>query len=270
MGTSSMYGGYSGSNSQGNPLLPSDFDENETDSSNEEDSTETQHSDDNEDGEKRIVSWQTAKTAMSKFASGSSGNIKNALSSYVKAHGGAKSASKTIRSAIVTTKNIGSFINSVSTGGLRETLDGYSIDYENRTVSEVLSELINYLAPSPITKDDSIARKALILTMENLYNLMGEESLDLDSVTGESLNFLIPKYVESFIYERLINDLGSRIETADIDFKRAVEIENDLKDYIVAKVEVVFRGKDFTTIVFTNAVVESLYNQCYTVMEDMI
>src|SRR5690606_6252774 len=120
----------------------------------------------------------------------------------------------------------------------------------NKSAKDVLSELINYLAPSPVTKEDSIARKALVVTMEALYELLERENLEIDNINNETLNFIIPKYVESYIYERIINDLGSRIETTSLNSTHAVKIELEIKDYITAKVDIAFKGKDFEKMSF--------------------
>ena len=271
MGTSSIYSGYSNGNSQGNPLLPSDFDENEAsedtingDQSNEDDLSPTE----NKVSDKNI-SWQTAKTSMSKLPSGKS-TINKSVSNYVKAYGGAKSASKKAKSGIATIINLGQFINSVTSQGYSQTLEKFDIDYNNKSAKDVLSDLINYLAPSPITKEDSIARKALIITMEGLYELLEKENLEIDKINNETLNYIIPKYIENYIYERIINDLGSCIETYTSNSLQAIKIEQEIKDYINVKVDIAFKGKDFEKMSFAKNEVESLYNQCYTIMENML
>ncbi len=274
MGTSSMYGGPSSGSSQGNPLLPSDFDDENTESpGNEGEENQENQNNDNTNQDKTTdsnVSWQTAKTSMSRVASGKSANIGKAVSNYVKAHGGSKIASKSAKSGIVTISNIGGFINNVTSNGLTEALKSYNIDFQDKSAKEVLNELVNHLAPSPITKEDSIARKALLITMEQLYELLDSEGLNIDNIDSSTFEFIIPKYIESYIYERLINDLGSRLESNSETSKQAIKIEQEIKEYINSKVEIAFKGKDFTTMVYTRNEVESLFNQCYTIMEDMI
>lgn len=276
MGTSSMYKGHSNSNSQGNPLLPSDFDENEVndnenngDKNDEDENTEDNKNSDNSRVNDNTVSWQTAKTTMSKIASGKS-SVNKAISNYVKAHGGAKTASKTAKSGVRTVLSLGNFINNVSSQGFTQTLENYNIDYKDKSAKDVLSELINYLAPSPVTKEDSIARKALIVTMEILYELIDNENLEIDKINNETFNFIIPKYIECYIYERIINDLGSRIEIASSNSSQAIKIEQEIKDYINSKVDIAFKGINFEKMSLTKNEVESLYNQCYTIMENML
>ncbi|WP_124641930.1 Qat anti-phage system associated protein QatB [Amniculibacterium aquaticum] len=281
MGTSSMYSGYSNGSSQKNPLLPSDFDDdvgagNDNDNSEGNEQNENQNADNQQQPPPSISNWQSAKNLMSKLASGTSKSTNargRAVSKYIKAYGGSKSATKNAVSGINTTYGLGSFINSASTQGIKETLDIYKIEYQNKSTSEVLFDLINFLAPNPITKEDSIARKALILTMEKLYELIENEGLEIESIEKldiNTINVIIPLNIENYIYERLLNDLGSRIENNSINSTSAVKLEKELKDYINSKVEIAFKGKDLSGANLSKPEIESLYNQCYTVMENMI
>lgn len=275
-----------------NPLLPSDFEDtsssNPTDNENPKESNEDNQNgnndkDDNNDSNNNQQNtnsdndnWSTAKNNMSRYASGTSNNFKRAVSSYIKAHGGAKNAAKTASGGIRSTANFGRFIINSSNQGIRETLSQYQIDYEGRTAKDILTDVINKLAPIPITKEDSVARKALIRTMEVLYEKIEDENKDistLDKIDKALLNEMIPIQIESYIYERIINDLGSRIETKSSSPTDAINKENELKEYINSKVEATLKGTDFSKLDFTKNIekeVTSLYNQCYKVMEDML
>ena len=272
-----------------NPLLPNDFEDtsssNPTDNENPKESNEDNQNgnndkDDSDNNQQNTNSdngnWSTAKNNMSRYASGTSNNFKRAVSSYVKAHGGAKNAAKTAYSGIRSTANFGRFIINSSNQGIRETLSQYQIDYEGRTAKDILTDVINKLAPIPITKEDSVARKALIRTMEVLYEKIEDENKDIstfDKIDKALLNEMIPIQIESYIYERIINDLGSRIETKSSSPAEAIYKENELKDYINSKVEATLKGTDFSILDFNKNIekeVASLYNQCYKVMEDML
>lgn len=278
MGTSSMYGGYSNGGSQNNPLIPPDFEDNEQENTNNQEEPNPdneepeQNLEDNKIGkqEEQNVEWSNAKTFMSKVASGRSNNIKGAVSKYVKAYGGAKSASKNAVGGIKTTINLGNFVRSVSEQGLKETLEAYKIDYKDKNTKEILSELINILAPSPSTKDDAVSRKALILTMEVLYELIEKENLEIEAIEKLDVNIIVPTYIEAYIYQKLINDLGSRIESNSKSAADAVALEKDIKEYIHSKIEIVFKGKEIKDYEFSTKEILSLYNQCYTVIEDLL
>lgn len=276
MGTSSMYGGYSNGGSQNNPLIPQDFEDNEQEKNNNPESQNTENeapekdSEDNNTEQKQTVEWSNAKTFMSNVASGRSSNIKGAVSKYVKAYGGAKSASKNAYGGVKTTISLGNFVKSISEQGLKETLDAYKIDYKDKSTKEILNELINILSPSPNTKEDAISRKALIVTVEVLYVLIEKENLEIEAVENLDVNIIIPTYIEVYIYQKLINDLGSRIESNSKSAADAVALEKDIKEYIHSKIEIVFKGKEIKDYKFSTKEILSLYNQCYTVIEDLL
>ena len=291
MGTSSIYTGPSG-----NPLLPDDFDDNQNSESQHDGNSPDQensnadgestndnqnnNNDENRGGDQEANSsesnWSNAKNFMSRYASGASINYKRAVSSYVKAHGGSKSAAKSASSGIRSTSGFGQFLSTSSTQGIRETLSQYNIEYEGRTAKEILTEVLNRIAPVPVTKEDSVARKALLRSMEELYEKLDDENNDistLEKIDKGLLNEMIPIQVESYIYERIINDLGSRIESKSTSPADAISKEKELKEYINSKVETTLNGKDFSLIDFNNTMnkeVESLYVQCYKDMEDLL
>lgn len=275
MGTSSIYGGPPSNNPKDNPLLPDDFDfgnENSSEEGNPEEQKDVGENDNEIQNPTERVSWRDAKNYMSKLASGKYKNTGKAISNHIKAYGGSKAASKTARAGISTVIGLGNFTNKASSSSFKNVLQEYKIDYENKSPREVLNELTNLIAPVPITKDDSIARKALIVTLEYIYEMLDDENLDYDVIDSDTLNLMVPKFIENYIYERIINDLGSRIEENSKTPQEALNLETELKEYINAKVEIAFKGKDFSQINFNDSTtkneVESLLNQCYTLMEE--
>lgn len=273
MGTSSIYSGYSNGGSQNNPLIPSDFEDIDESENTDNLTADTTPNEDNELSTvtDKSVSWQNAKNYISKLATGKSKNIGEGVSRYVRAYGGSKAASKNAVGGIRTTISLGNFVQKVSFQGVEETLKEYKIDYSNKNLKEILNELINIIAPSTNTKEDAIARKSLVITMEVMYEFIENEHLGtIDSIESLDLNFIIPLYIESYLYEKLINDLGSRIESYSKNAEKAVELESDIKDYIHSKIEIVFKEKEIKDYNFSQKEVMKIYKQCYTVMEDLL
>ena len=64
--------------------------------------------------------------------------------------------------------------------------------------------------------------------------------------------------------------IGSRIESNSKSAADAVALEKDIKEYIHSKIEIVFKGKEIKDYKFSTKEILSLYNQCYTVMEDLL
>ncbi len=275
MGTSSTYTGYPNNPSK-NPLIPSDFedieisdDSSENDSENEDNTEEISEPQNKE----KLPSWKATKSQMSKVASGESKNYKGAISNYVKSSGGSKSISKSSFSGVNTTNQLGDFVQKARNQGIQPTLEEYAIQYKDRSAKDVLNDLINALAPSPNNREDSISRKALIRTMEFIYSIFDSEDINefnFDSLDEESFNKITCTYIENYIYEKLINELGSRIEANAKDSKSAIKLENDIKFYINSVVNNALKKKDFVSFSFTRKETLSLYNQCYTVMEEQI
>lgn len=295
MGTSSMYGGPNRS-----PLLPPDFNDGDDNSDNptspetplpkpdekpneEKEPAQTPESDKpsnkEQDDEPRYSSWRAAKNSMSKYASGNGGENgkRKAVSNYVKGYGGSRNAAKSAKSAIRTTINIGDFFNSVSKKGIVQVLQDYNIQTEGRKPKEILNDIVNQLAPAPDSNENAIARKALINTMSVIYDKFEDEKKDislLDTTDSNISSMLINKYFETFIYERLINEMGSRIEKKAESSAAAERIEKDLKEYIESKVSTTLKDKPLSLInsqtknVYT--LVEGLYQQCYKVLEDQL
>lgn len=296
MGTSSMYGGPNRS-----PLLPPDFNDGDgnSDNPNPQDKPE-QQPDGNKPAENnpsenpnenesplqesssnnpQYTSWRPAKNSMSKYASGKGGSNgkRNAVSNYVKSHGGSQNAAKSAKSAIRTTISIGDFFGGVKQKGITQVLKDFNIPIEGRKPKEILNDIVNVLAPTPDLNDDSVARKALVNTMSIIYEKFDDEKKDislLDSLDSDISKILITKYIETFIYERLIHDVGSRIEKKAENSNVAAKIEKELKEYIETKVSTTLKDKPLSIINSetknVNVLVEGLYQQCYKVLEDQL
>lgn len=303
MGTSSMYEGPNRS-----PLLPSDFeDENgKSDNLDKPNNNPEQKPDENKpDGDKpgnekplekprednslsqestsknatQNSPWTRAKTSMSKYASGHGGpnSKRNAVSNYVKGYGGSRNAAKSAKSAIRTTINIGDFFGGISKKGISQVLEEFKIPTEGRKPKEILNDVVNILAPTPDINDNSVARKSLIITMSIIYEKFDDEKQDitlLDSIDSDISKMLIEKYIETFIYERLIHDVGSRIEKKAENSAAAAKLEQELKDYIETKVSTTLKNKPLSMINSetknVHVLVEELYQQCYKVLEDQL
>lgn len=302
MGTSSMYGGPNRS-----PLLPPDFNDGDgnSDTPNPQNNPEQKPDENKLDGENKpadnnplenphetkpstqessfnfpqYLSWQSAKTSMSKYASGHStvNGKKNAVSNYVKSYGGSHNAARSSKSAIRTTINIGDFFGGVPQKGIIQVLKDFQIPTEGRKPKEILNDIVNILAPTPDLNNDSVARKALVNTMSIIYENFDDEKKDislLDSLDSDISKVLITKYIETFIYERLIYDVGSRIEKKAENSNTAAKIEKELKDYIETKVSTTLKDKPLSIINYrtknVNVLVEGLYQQCYKVLEDQL
>jgi hypothetical protein len=271
MGTSSSYGGPKGKN----PLLPNDFDDNETPSDN----PAAQHIQPSEDTEKNpnTILWQNAKTQISKLIKNSNRNTISALSSYVKAHGGTNSAASSATSGRMTTVKLGRVLSSISSQGIQNTLKQFKIEFMGRSVDEVLGDLINKIAPTPNTKEDTVARNALLDALEILYEEVDENNDDinfLDNLDEEKFNAVMNKYIASYIFQRFLNDLESRFEEYAQNEGSALNIENEIKEYISGVVDNELKDQNMSLLDYTSEtvmeIINKIYTDCYSVIEGVL
>ena len=271
------------------PLLPPDFDNGDNPdnpdskpdekSPNEQNEPTQEPQQTNSSNENQNSNWTQAKKSMSKYASGNGGSNgrKVAVREYVKGHGGSSNAARSAKSGIRTTINIGDFFDNVSRKGINQVLNDYKIPFEGRKPKEILNDIINAIAPIPNTNEDAVARKALIDTMSIIYEKFDDENKDISLLDSKDINIadiLITKYFETYIYERLLNELGSRIEKNTENSAAAAKIEKELKEYIETKVSTTLKDKPLSIINSqtknVNILVEGLYQQCYNVLEDQL
>lgn len=267
MGTSSSYGGPQGKS----PLLPKDFDEN--DYPNEESNMQEEAQEEGKPNLKTDL-WKRAKTQASKFVSGTSGNIGLTLSGYVKAHGGGRKAASTAFSGKSTSVGLGAFLSSTSAQGIKNTLVSYDIEYEGRGAEEVLSDLVNKIGPSPNTKEDSVARNALLDAIDILYEDVEEQNDDLEALNNldkNRFNKIMNVYISSYIYQRFLSELESRFEEYASSAGTALAKEEEIREYISGIVDNKLQNRNFSELDYSSnsilVTINEIFTDCYDVIE---
>lgn len=272
MGTSSSYGGPKGKN----PLLPKDFDGNDTPSESQDNQQTPPPSDEVKENPNTFL-WQNAKTQISKLIQDPRRNTRSALSSYVKARGRASGAAMSATSGKSTTAKLGGFLSSISSHGIQNTLTQYKIEFEGRSTEEVLNELINRIAPVPETKEDSIARNALLDAIEVLYEEVSDNDGNLeilDNLDENTFNDVMRTYISSYIFQRFLNDLESRFEEYSQNTESALGLEKEIKEYIAGVVDNKLKEQSFSNMDYSSdsviQTINKIYADCYEVIEGAI
>ena len=204
-------------------------------------------------------------------------NKREVLSKYVKAHGGAKKAASSAIAGKTTAKNLGGFLSGISEQGIYNTFKQYGIDYEGKSVEEVLSEIVNKIAPAGKNKEEVVARIAIIDVIEALYEEIEKNNGDLsllENLNEEQFNNIMRKYISTYIFQRFLNELESRFEKHAKNAGTALEIENDIKEYISGVVDNKLQGTNFTNFDYSDEniiqTIENIYEECYEVIEDIL
>ncbi|WP_422656687.1 Qat anti-phage system associated protein QatB [Paenibacillus sp. EC2-1] len=277
MGTSSIYNGPGNRN----PLLPEGFEDDYVDSEElEQDKNEPKEEenkpkgrDDNNDA---ILSgsWQETKKSMSQFINGTSNNKGRIVGNYVRASGGSRVASSRAVSGRNTTVNLGSFLSNILRDGIYRTLQSLQIDYVGKSVEDLLSEIVNFISPNSNTKEDIVARNALIEVECKMYELIIENGKDIESLNTlneEMFDEIMNSYVTSYIFEGMLNDLQSRFEMYGDDTKVAQQKEREFKEFIEISVELKLRDVRLSKVDYQDksihSIVKEIYRECYYILE---
>lgn len=253
MGTSSIYGGPIDKKN----LLPSDYD----DLNNEDQDNISEEP------------WKNTKKLISKYITGSNNNLKGVVKNYIKASGGAKSSTQNSKAGIKSTVNLGQLFSNIKQNGLNKTFKGLNIEYRGRDIQEVLSELVNVISFSSDEKEEIVAKDATIETLSNLYLFIEDNNMDiscLESMNEEIFDVLMCKYISSYIWGKMLNDLESRFEEYSNDSNKSVEIENEFKEYIKSTVDITYNELKVNINSFNDSdikdIINSLYFECYDVL----
>lgn len=251
MGTSSSHSG----NKDNKGLLPGDYIEQQS---------------------KPEVSWQTTKTSFSKYINGHGGGVNKTARNYVKASGGTTGLVKSSKSGIRGAVNIGRLFSNIQQYGYEKTFDDLGIEYQGKSAKEICSRLVNYVAGSSDSKEDSVARMAAVNAMSKLYEYIEKNNLDLhslDKVNDELMEYVLTTYIECYIWGRILNDLQYCLEKYSDDIERTIKVEQEMKAYVSSKVSTAFQVREIREKIFGKQSmedgIEELYKKCYSVLEDI-
>lgn len=257
MGTSSIYGGPIDKNK----LLPADYD----DTDNEKQGGFTEEP------------WKNTKKLMAQYITGSNKNLNGVVRNYIKASGGAQSITQSSRSGMKSTVNLGQIFSNIKQNGLEKTFKDLNLEYENRDINEVLSELVNIISYSSNNKEEIVAKDATIETLSDIYSFIEENDMDiscLESMNEDIFDVIMCKYISSYIWGRMLNDLESRFEQHSSNPSKSIEIECEFKDYIKSTVDVTYNELKININSFNKAnitdIINSLYFECYNVLGGLL
>lgn len=281
MGTSNLYKGPKGSS-----LLPADYagkpnDEQpvaapegeapeEEGPENEEPENENPAEEDNpvqEEPQPRVTWTQTKRTFSSQIGKRNP-EVGWVAKTYTKSSGGYKHAAKTSGSSKRVARGIISFFSGTPES-IRQRLEQFGIVFEGRNTQEIFNDIYSHLCTGASSREDAVADKALSQTFSELFEseLMNEQGLDV--FKPELLEFLVSHFVANSIYFKLLNEVSFGELTGNKSNADIARIEEDLKTFIDGLVcgRVPDHLHEGITPNEVNSLVDSLYEDCYKVME---
>ncbi len=278
MGTSSSFKG-----KVGNTLLPNDFgiedvnmddvvvdDENANDITiDNEDAKDTTSDEENtndvsdEDAENRI-SWTTAKSIMSKYISSNRniGSPKTIARYYIGAAGGASGIIRSSSKSRAATIKLGNIFTSFTTKGIIKTLEELGLLLKDSSLTEAMSKLVNYVHESAVSKNDVAIRVATANTLEKLIEL----NSDSDKLSIATATVLMQYFIADLIWQQMLIEYGYSFEKYGKNVNEAAKVEEEMKDYIKACVEVAFEANKDKA--FTKDIYDTIMRKSLEIMEE--
>lgn len=234
------------------------------------------------------VTWRQPKAAMSRFArSGGASDgqgrssLRNAVGGHVRAQGGSRAAARAAQAGRTTAATLGSFLSSVAADGVASAARTWNLaQYIGADTPTLLAALVDRLAPDGALLEEAAARIALADTLEELIegsllsepteearDVEGSSGLDvLENLTTEGIRIVLERLTANYVYTRIIQTLGDRIHSAAKTVDQAVQLEAEVRDFVLASVRFAFDG-DLTAVDWSGpdgrALVEQVFEAGY-------
>jgi hypothetical protein len=218
----------------------------------------------------------TAKGAIKRVVNGRSGaTFKKAAKAYVKRTGGHKSATRSSSAGISAGGNYLGFFGGVASSGIEQTLRDYDLaDCIGKSTEEVFANIANKIAPIGATNDEAIARTAVIMAFDKLCEKLIENDQDitaLDQLNEETLKDTVIEFVSAYIFRKWVYEAGLALERNDLSEADAIELENEMKDFVVGEVRSSLGKMDIKTLDITQGegkkVIQDIIDLTYSTLE---
>lgn len=279
MGTSKANSGPSKHSS----LLP-DWAKDEENQNNPEDTNNdaTENSANNHNSSEHASSepdWKNVRGAFTSYFKSSNDKLKlnRALSRYVKTSGGAKKLSNSVLSGKSSAIKLGGFLNDISQNGYEEAFKKLGIaDLTGKSIDVTFVKLAETLSPKGNEADDPYARSAIAEALSKIYEdyeLSEKDLSELDNLNENKIHEFLEYYIESYISERLIAEMGKTLENKDFSEREVIDKEFEMKIYLKEAVKLEFRDIDLNNLDLSDSEnaekISDIFETAYSIMETL-
>lgn len=278
MGTSASGTGPKGKS----PLLPSWADDSENppetvgDDDNEESENNTEEALESKPEFVPSQKLSGTKSILTRISNGRSGSsFKTFAKSYIKSSGGSKAATKSSVAGINAGRNYLGFLGGVSKEGLNETLQKYDLsDCLGKSSEEVIAKIADKIAPIGSTNDEAIARAAVMIAFDRLYEKIldsGKDFQSLDSIDAETLSDTVIEFVSAYIFKKWVYEAGIALERNDLSESEAIKLEKEMRFFIRDEVKSEFKKTDVSKIDLAKGeghkIIKNIFELAYSTLE---
>ncbi|MFA4996405.1 MAG: Qat anti-phage system associated protein QatB [Patescibacteria group bacterium] len=278
MGTSASYSGPTGTN----PLLPP-WAEEVANSDNNDSNHDEVGKDDNESRQESqpvsdlsgYESWTNVKSRFTAYANSSTRSnfaARRIARTFVSAQGGSKGASGISRRGRSTAQNLGGVLSGFAKSGENLAYNGVDFkDYVGKKASEILSVLVDLVAPDNDDIESSIARNASIEALSKLFEIYDVDSKGLDALrnmSSDDMKVVFETYLSEYIFSSLLNKAGQHLN--NMSDKEADKCEKQVKSYIYSKVRLDISNTNLERINWKNVEGQSFVKNIFEIAYRMV
>ncbi len=221
----------------------------------------------------KLTGTKSILTRISNNGRGSS--FKTFAKSYIKSSGGSRAVTKASIAGINVGRSYLGFLSSVTKDGFNETLQKYDLsDCIGKSSEEVMAKIADRIAPTGSTNDEAIARAAVMIAFDRLYEKIldsGKDIESLDSIDSEILSDTVIEFVSAYIFKKWVYEAGIALERNDLSENEAIKLENEMRFFIRDEVKSGFKKTDIAKIDLAQGhgrkLIEDIFELAYSTLE---
>jgi hypothetical protein len=286
MGTSSSSSGPKGQT----PLLPSWATGNNNKPSQGQDQNSNSNGDTTKGGDSKKSSNQntaaesnnqyysltTVKGSLKRIVNKRKGaSFKSAGKSYVRKTGGHRSATLSSAMGVITGSNYLGFFSGAAKDGLEQTLRNFDLsNCIGKSTEEAFAKIANKIAPKGSTNDEAIARAAVMIAFDKVYEKFIENDKDinsLDHLDEETLGEIVIEFVSAYIFGKWVYEAGLALERNDLSESQVIDLENEMRVFVTGEVKSGLEKVDILSLDITagegHKVIEDIFDLAYSTLE---
>ncbi len=223
-----------------------------------------------------LYSLTSAKGVLKRIANNRKGvNFKKAAKNYVSKTGGHNKATRASVMGVTTGTNYLGFFTGVAKEGIDQTLRKYDLsDCIGKSTDEVLAKIANKISPIGATNDEAIARAAVMVAFDKLYEKFldnGQDISSLDNLDEDTLRDVVIEFVSAYIFKKWVYEAGLALERNDLSESEAIELEDEMRVFVTDEIRSGLAKIDILSFDITKGkgrkVVENIFDLAYSTLE---
>jgi hypothetical protein len=222
--------------------------------------------------------WMPVRRSFTSYLKNPSrSKLKRTIKRYVTASGGSKGISHTSLGGKSTARKFGIFLSTIVSQGSNEAIKRLGIlDFTGKSSEFIFAKLAETLSPIGNVLDDPYARSAVSDTLSRIFEefeVEGRNFDELDKLTAEQAKELMEYFLSSYIFERLISEIGRTLINKDYSSKEVVEKEFEIEEYIRGEVKIELQDFDVTHIDLSGStgedIISRIFINAYSIFEKL-